>query len=217
MKQMRKKSEEYPFADYAARLISTLELLKHFNLPEKQSWEIDWAACLNNSAGSIKKPWHELEIYRQLLRNKSKPAIYYFSLRKGNPQELHEKFRLFKRESARIRKKEGVGANGFLNLSHVPDYCTSSKYIYAGSTKKNIHHRFLQHLGVGSKGRTGALYLLHVLKLMDVQPVIEFHYHILDRKYVNLTEHIEAVMQDHLKPFIGKRAMKELKEVVDQL
>ncbi|HEX8377145.1 MAG TPA: hypothetical protein VF602_04960, partial [Pedobacter sp.] len=72
--------------------------------------------------------------------------------------------------------------------------------------KKNLATRFSNHLGLIKSGRTGALYLLQVFKDLNIRPSITFNYHVLDSKYTRVTEHLEACLQDQLKPMIGRRA-----------
>jgi hypothetical protein len=119
---------------------------------------------------------------------------------------LYELFTKSKSESSRIRIEKGVGAKEFNSISHVPKVFRESNCIYVGSRKKNINERFKQHLGFGS-GRTGALHMASVFALEKSLPEITFYYHILDDKYINVTEHIELVVQNKLKPFIGKNIL----------
>lgn len=117
-------------------------------------------------------------------------------------------FKLFtskKSNSSEKRIGEGLKAEGFRNISHVPGIFRESRYLYVGSVTKNIHSRLSSHLGFGS-GRTGALHLAEILKEIKVHPKMTFNYCMLDEKYKNLTKHIECVMQNKLKPIIGKLA-----------
>lgn len=127
---------------------------------------------------------------------------------KKESNHLYELFKKSKSESAKTKIENGVGATGFNSISHVPKIFRESDCIYVGSRKKNIHDRFKQHLGYGS-GRTGALHMASVFSLENSIPEITFHYHILDEKYVKLTEHIECAVQNKLKPFIGKNILDD--------
>lgn len=184
------------FNNYAVKLQSELELLKSFTLPDFKNWQIDWALsqAITQTPGK-KKPWHQVDACKEMIALKSSPAIYYFTCDELDAPAIYSEFM--------TQKKSRLN-----NVSFVPDEFRGGNCIYVGSRRFGLHGRMVQHLGFKEKGGTGALYLHHVIKAMPVEPVITFHYVVLDSKYTNLTKHIEAVVQDELKPFIGKRAIE---------
>lgn len=119
---------------------------------------------------------------------------------------LFELFAKSKDESSRISREKGIKEKEYRRISHVPKYFQESNCMYVGSRKTKINERFKQHLGYGS-GRTGSLHMASVFSSEKLIPEIIFHYHILDTKYIRLTEHIECVIQNKLKPFIGKNIL----------
>jgi hypothetical protein len=186
------------FIAYASKLQCELELLKRFTMPDFETWEIDWDVAYEISqVPGKKKPWSRIELCKELIARKSLPAIYYFSCDEDSAAAIHTAFVEHKKE-----KKN--------NVSFVPDNFKGGNCIYVGSRKDGVNGRLVQHLGFKEKGGTGALYLNHVLQKLSIVPKITFHCAILHRRYRNVTKHIEAVVQDDLKPFIGKRAIERL-------
>lgn len=186
------------FAEYASRFQKELELLKDFELPAFRSWEINWerSRSIWETPGK-KKPWEKIEECKEMITNKHLPGVYYFSCELKYCETLFNNF---------VRQK----AKKNNNISFVPYSFKGGNCIYVGSRKFGIHGRMIQHLGFPERCGTGALYLYHVIKEMPLIPAITFHYTTLDPKYKNLTKHIEAVLQDELKPFIGKRSIENI-------
>lgn len=198
------------FKNYAEKLQQELELLKNFEEVNFNKWEIKWKEALEISNDKKRiKPWKNIPVYKDLLKNKDSPSIYYFTVESKDAKLIFDNFQKNKEESSSIRIEKGLKEEGYFNISHVPNKFNLSNCIYVGSRKNNLHSRLIQHLGFSTKGRTGALYLHRHLKSFKPLPKIFFHYLILDEKYTNLTEHIECVIQDSLNPFIGKRAIKK--------
>ena len=195
------------FSIYAHKVKEQISLLDNFQLPPSKSWIIDWAQLKAFQQLTRQNNWNQLPVYRDLLINKNSPSIYYFTNEKKDAQRLFELLKKSKQESSYIRREKGVKEKGFYSISHVPKLFQEGDCIYVGSRKINIHERFKQHLGYGS-GRTGALHLSKVFSLEESIPEITFHYHILDKKYLKITEHIECVVQNSLKPFIGKKLLE---------
>lgn len=201
------------FKNYANKLKSELDLLQDFTLPPPNTWEIDWKTCLKISNTPSKlKAWNSIPIFSELQKYKANPGVYYFTMAEKHAKELHNAFVEMKTNSSLVRREKGLKDQNFFNISHTPKNFNLGSCIYVGSRKKEIHGRLIQHLGFGSSNRTGALYLYQVLSYLKIKPAITFHYHLFDKKYINLTEHIECVVQDKLKPFIGRRAIKEMKD-----
>lgn len=200
------------FRNYVDKLKSELDLLRNFTLPSPKTWDIDWNTCLEiyNTPSKL-KAWNSIPIFSELQKYKAYPGVYYFTMAEKHAQKLHAAFVEMKTNSSLVRREKGLKDKSFLNISHTPKIFNLGSCIYVGSRKKEIHGRLIQHLGFGSSNRTGALFLYQVLSSLKSKPAITFHYHLLDKKYINLTEHIECVVQDKLKPFIGKRAIKEMK------
>jgi hypothetical protein len=194
------------FARYAEKVKKELSLLDDFELPSGKKWTIDWEQIKAIEQSSKRNRWNELPIYKELLANKNSPAIYFFMVNKKESKYLFELFAEGKDESSRISREKGVKEKGFKRISQVPKYFHESNCMYVGSRKTKINERFKQHLGYGS-GRTGALHMASVFSLKSTIPDVTFHYHILDEKYVRLTEDIECVIQNKLKPFIGKNIL----------
>lgn len=194
------------FSAYAEKVKKEISLLDDFQLPTFQKWAINWEEIKEIEKSKKRSRWNALNVYKDLLTNKKNPGIYYFMVDKKESKKLFELFVKSKSESSQIRKDSGVRALGFKSISHVPNEFKISDCIYVGSRKENINERFKQHLGYGH-GRTGALHMASVFASEISKPEITFYYHFLEGKYINLTEHIEFVVQNKLKPFIGKNIL----------
>jgi hypothetical protein len=197
------------FTEYAKRHITELSLLLDFKLPKEESWELDWIKCQDVSRVNQQKKASTIPFFDRLFNFSGSPAIYYFTVEQDYAKALFDAFLLAKQTSSTIKREKGLRDKEFYSISHVPKSFKKGDCIYVGSTKTDIYGRLIQHLGLTSSGRTGALYLNQVLSSFEKKPKIKFHCYILDKKYVNVTEHIESVMQDSLDPFIGKRALKK--------
>jgi hypothetical protein len=183
---------------YISEREDELELLKSFNIPKVKAWKIDWTSC--DQIAMIKpRNWKSISIFSDLLKNKMSPAVYYFTVSKESAEALYQAFLTV--------KSQGLQSKRFLSVSHVPKTFQKSSCIYAGSRVEGLDGRLKQHLGYGSGSRTGGLYLKQVLSNMSHKPEITFNYFLLDGKYKRVTKHIECIIQDQLKPFIGKRAL----------
>ena len=200
------KFDKQLFSTYAQKLRKEISLLENIELPSFKKWTIDWQQIQDLQKSAKTDKWNTLPVYKELLVNKNNPAIYYFLVDKKQSKYLFDLFLKNKNESSRLRIEQGVGAKDFRSISHVPKIFLESTCIYVGSRKKNIHERFKQHLGYAS-GRTGALHMASVFSSGKSIPKISFHYHILRPELVHLTEHIECVVQNQLKPFIGKNIL----------
>ena len=196
------------FSIYAGNMKKQISLLDNFQLPPGKSWILDWNTLNAIAQKKESRKWNQLNIYRELLAIKNSPVIYYFNTDMKGAKQIFQLFESSKKESSRTRITKGVGNKGFYNISHVPKTFNEGNCIYVGSRKKNVHQRMIQHLGYGS-GRTGALHLAKVFSSTRAKPKIIFHYHILDKKYFALTEHIECVVQTSLNPFIGKKLLND--------
>ena len=200
------KFDNQLFSDYAEKLRSEISLLENFELPTFKKWVINWQEIQELQVLAKRDKWNNLPVYKELIENKNNPAIYYFLVEKKESKYLFDLFLKNKNKSSRVRIEQGVGAKDFRSISHVPKIFMESGCIYVGSRKKNLHDRFKQHLGYGS-GRTGALHMASVFSSEKLIPEISFYYHILDPNLVRVTEHIECVVQNELKPFIGKNIL----------
>ena len=201
---MRKKSiPNSAFAHYIQSRRDIIARLESFRLPMVQSWEIDWQFLKEIAMKKSEASWDSLPIYKDLRANKNTPGIYFLSIEKSDSLKLFTTFQKQKEFSALIGNENGVRADGFLNISHVPKNFRESDCLYVGSRKKNLHERFRQHLGFGAS-RTGALHLGKVLAKTRLKPTITFNYYLLERQDEDLTVEIESIIQKHLKPIIGK-------------
>ena len=202
--------KEYDIAikKYVARIKDDLTLLETVKLNPIYKWEINWKDLSTvTEITSRNRNWSSIPIFKMLLQQRDVPAIYYFSVESKHSKEVFEAFVKCKKDSSIIRLSKGVKADGFYNISHVPKIFKNSACIYVGSKKRDLHGRLIEHLGLVQSGRIGSLYLSQILKEVPVKPTIAFNYILLDKKYISITEHIESIVQDHLKPFIGKRAL----------
>jgi len=76
-----------------------------------------------------------------------------------------------------------------------------TEYLYVGKVEKNLHDRFIQHLGLGHK-MTSSLKLRHwFLNLDGVE--LSFHYIKIDPEYFHHLEDIENVVWRKLNPLLG--------------
>lgn len=196
------------FKAYSNKLITDLECLSDFQIEEFVSWELDWLSIFDACGVGGKADWVALPEYRELLKCRTNPAVYFFTIELKDAENIFQQFQQLKRIASEKRINQGVKAGEYYNVSHVPKVLKPSQCLYVGSRKKELHGRLIQHLGFGSNGRTGALYLSKVLATLPQMPKITFNYIILDNKYTSVTEHIECVLYDKLKPFIGKRAIR---------
>jgi hypothetical protein len=101
---------------------------------------------------------------------------------------------------------KGVRNKLFKNISYVPQKFVETECLYVGSRKKDVHQRLIQHLGFGS-GRTGSLNLSPVLGKSRSAFTIDYYCHILPQDFADVTEHIEAAIQNKLKPLIGRNIL----------
>lgn len=194
------------FTTYAEKVKKEISLLDNFELPPFQKWTINWEEINDIEKSNKRTRWNDLKIYKELLANKKNPAIYYFMINKKESKQLFELFVKSKDVSSKIRREQGVREKEFKSISYVPKEFKMSNCMYVGSKKTNIHERFKQHLGYGH-GRTGALHMSSVFASEASIPEINFYFHILEEKYIKLTEHIEWVVQNKLNPFIGKNIL----------
>jgi hypothetical protein len=209
---MPKVSQVYfPFTDYAKRIKEEISLLELFELPEPIIWKINWRELMIIESKNF-KTWKKVEFFNKISDSKKNPALYVFNIKSNNSQLIFEEFAKCKALSSQIKIEKGLKDKEFINFCHVPVEFRKSKCLYAGSVKCNLDLRLKQHLGYINSGRTGALYLKQALQNFDVPPLIEIKAYVLEKKYVNLTEHLESVVQDTLKPILGKRALKKITE-----
>ncbi|MCF8450210.1 MAG: hypothetical protein K9G49_10110 [Taibaiella sp.] len=183
------------FAGYAEQKIKELSILKNFLLPALSIVTIDLDGEL------------PADIVTHLLVNRHKPAVYYFTIEEDKKQDIFLAFQKAKSNSSHTKRTAGLRAEGFKNICHVPQDLKPGNCLYVGSVKTNLLSRLNQHLGYTNSGRTGALYLKHVLATLPEKPPITFHYHILDSIYKDLTEHIESILYDLYLPIVGKRPL----------
>lgn len=190
------------FYDYASSLQAELELLKDFTLPGFESWVIDWkqSRAVWEIPGK-QKPWNRIKECEEMISRRNLPVVYYFTCNPESAKPIYESFIVQKAKDTH-------------NISSIPDNFKGGNCIYVGSRKNGVHGRMIQHLGFAEKCGVGALYLYHVTKNMRFIPTITFHYATLLPKYRNLTKHIEAVLQDELKPFIGKRSIEKMDKLL---
>lgn len=194
------------FTAYAEKVKEEISLLDNFQLPPCEKWTINWEEISDIEKSNKRTRWNDLKVYKELLANKKNPAIYYFMVDNKESKQLFELFVKSKDVSSKIRREKGVREKGFKSISYVPKEFKMSSCMYVGSKKTNIHERFKQHLGYGH-GRTGALHMASVFASEKSIPEITFYCHILEEKYIKLTEHIELVVQNKLEPFIGKNIL----------
>ncbi len=130
-----------------------------------------------------------LELFTQF---KEYPFIYYFIVK----NDIHSvdiinalhKYRLRKeRTCPKIDKRRSL----------------DSRYLYCGSVKKELHGRFIQHLGFGSP-QTFSLQLFHWATKLGL--VLDFHYALLDKENRNITELVESSLASQIMPLVGKIA-----------
>lgn len=194
------------FFNHAQELKKQLSLLEEFEMPPPKKWIINWEQIVELQKTEKKNKWNDIPVYEHLLKNNKNPAIYYFLVDRKDSSHFYELFSKSKIESSKIGIEKGVGSKEFKSISHVPKSFTESGCMYVGSRKTKINERFKQHLGYGS-GRTGALHMASVFASEKSIPEITFYCHILEEKYIKLTEHIERVVQNKLEPFIGKNIL----------
>ena len=189
------------FHDYASSLQAEIELLKDFKLPSFESWVIDWkqSRAIWEMPGK-RKQWSQIKECGEMIFRRNLPVVYYFTCASENAKPIYESFVLQKAKDTH-------------NISSIPGNFKGGDCIYVGSRKSGVHGRMIQHLGFPEKCGVGALYLYHVTRNMPFIPAITFHYATLLPKYINLTKHIEAVLQDELKPFIGKRSIEKMEKL----
>jgi hypothetical protein len=202
------------FQLYGDQMISQGNLLKQFVMPDPLTMKIDWDILENVSLKGNKKDWSSIPFFESLISAKNSPAVYYFRTSEYDVSIIHQAFLERSFQSAMIRKSKGLRADGFINYSHVPKSFNKTTTLYVGSVRKNVHLRLREHLGYAS-GRTGALYLRHVLSSLSPKPEIEYFAHILPARLEQVREHIECVVQDYFKPMIGKRAYRLKEETIN--
>lgn len=206
---MKKKIiPESAFIDFVETQKLIIAKLESFQLPKLQSWLIDWQFLKRLASSKPGATWDTLPVYQQLLENKSTPGVYFFTIEKSDSSKLFKTYQTQKALSATIAMDNGVKAEGFSNISHVPKVHEESDCLYVGSRKANLHERFKQHLGFGSN-RTGALHLSRVLTNTRLKPEIIFNYYLLRPQDKDITEKIESVIQKHLRPIIGKGILND--------
>lgn len=197
------------FRKYTEGVISDLEPLTSLALTNCNSWEIDWFSVYGLVKPDVKRDWTVIPEFKKLIEFRDKPAVYYFTVNDGNMEDIFRYFQEAKAISSGKRKLSGLTSDSFFNISHVPKELKPGSCLYVGSRKKDLHGRLIQHLGFGSSGRTGALYMTKVFAALKEMPKITFHYFILEEKFSKLTEHIECVLYDKLDPIIGKRPIRK--------
>jgi hypothetical protein len=194
------------FRNHADKLRLKADKLDAFTLPNVEKFKIDWTLINTIARSKNKYKWQELSIYRKLLSKRKLPAVYYFIITKGDIKFIHKLYKDSKELHAEIAKSKGVRAEGFRNVSYVPEKYSETDCLYVGSRKCDMHQRFIQHLGFGSK-RTGALNLANVLGTSQSKFSITFYCHILDEAHIHVTTDIEAAIQTALNPLIGKNIL----------
>ncbi len=128
--------EEDAFSSYAKKVRKLISLLDNFQLPPKKDWNIDWNLLREISQINERRRWSRLCIYRELLDRKTYPMIYYFTTDKKGAKQLFELFTGHKKEASQVRIHQGVGAKGYLSISHAPKVFQEGTCMYVGSRKK---------------------------------------------------------------------------------
>jgi hypothetical protein len=76
-----------------------------------------------------------------------------------------------------------------------------TEFLYVGKVEKNLHDRFIQHLGLGHK-MTSSLKLCHWFSTLD-DVELSFHYIKIDPEYLQHLEDIESVVWRKFNPLLG--------------
>jgi hypothetical protein len=194
------------FKNHVQKIRNRIVKLESLEIPPPQKFVIDWNIIKNISEKSNRNKWQDLPIYKELLSKRKLPAVYYFIITKGNSELLFEQFAKVKRYHSDIRLNKSVRDKSFKNISSVPKKYFDTDCLYVGSRKSDIHQRLIQHLGFGS-GRTGAMHLFSVLGKQKAKFEIVFYCHFLNEGLKDVTTDIEAALQAHLQPFIGKNIL----------
>ena len=146
---------------------------------------------------------------RFLWRWRTRMITQPFTIRPADCGPIYEAFVKLKDGSSKLRRDGGVRHPEFRNICHLPDQPTVSSCLYVGSVRDNIVARMQQHLGLSTSGRTGALYLKHLLPHFPAGSVITIHVLFFDPSYTHLTERMEYVFQTRLSPMLGKRSLRD--------
>jgi len=203
--------DKYPFAQHVKNVTRQLSALEKLELPQPLKWTIDWKIVKNIAEqGNGKAIFSSYPFFKGLSQQDSFPAIYHFSIERSTCPALYGAFRIAKDESSEYRRNKNIKDPGFRNICHVPKYLGTTKCLYVGSVKKNVASRIQQHLGLINTGRTGAMYLRHILPLLTAPPTTKITVYFFDKPYVHLTEHMEYVFQTSLRPLLGKRSLNEV-------
>jgi hypothetical protein len=194
----QKKGWDLPIA--IRYLEEQLRLAKEFKFPEFKRWEINWSRI--NAIQNTNSHWSDLKIYNLLELNKGRPAIYYFSSPQKFTADIHTTFQTLKKKQINGSAAQGTESH---NICNVPKYFTETSYLYVGSVKRNLHLRFLSHLGYGHR-KTGALFLKQVLSNVNNPQKIYFNYCFLEPKFTPIRTMAEYEKQYQLKPLLGSQS-----------
>ncbi len=198
---------EYDFKFYVEKVTREIKKLENLILPPLNSWQIEWDKI---DEFSKDKKWL-LSPFNELREAKKSPFVYYFTISSKDASRIYDSLINAKLVSSEARIKSGVGHKDFRNISHVPKSFKKSNCLYVGSVKNDLYGRLIAHLGYGAN-RTGSMHLKFALENIYPKPKITFNYYHLDNSYRNVTEHLESILYDELKPLIGKRGLRSFSE-----
>jgi hypothetical protein len=107
-----------------------LKLANEFRFPKFEKWEVNFRKL--NAIQDDNKNWSSLKIFKELERNKDRPAIYYFSSSENFTPEIFKSFRVLKRKSL-----NGFSDSECYNICKVPGFSETS-CLYVGSVKEEL-------------------------------------------------------------------------------
>lgn len=128
-----------------------------------------------------------IEIY-----NYKGSAIYWFKINftgnSSNDKILNRFSNIKKRKSGWWSKANKISSK-------------QTEYLYVGKVEKNLHDRFIQHIGLGHK-MTSSLKLAQWFSTLE-NVELSFHFLKIDSEYFNHLEDIENVIWRKFNPLLG--------------
>lgn len=198
---------KFDFGSYVKKVTKEIDKLETFSLPPLQKWIVDWDLLKSKK----KNDW-SMYPFDRLKSDKEYPFVYFFTTNEDYASGIYKALLSVRITLSDFKKQKIVPQIPIPNISHVPTTFRESTCIYVGSKKSDLYGRLISHLGHGATD-TGAMHLDYALQTMNPKPYIAFNYYKLDKKYLNITEHIESAIYDELRPFIGKRGIREFKNL----
>lgn len=145
-----------------------------------------------NESINYKNQFNNLDEQIIEILNYKGPAIYWFRINHigkfSNNKILNRFLSVKKRQSGWWSKASKNTGN-------------ETEYLYVGKVEKNLHDRFIQHIGLGHK-MTSSLKLSQWFSSLD-QTELTFHFIKIDVDYINHLEDIENVIWRKLNPLLG--------------